>query len=148
MRNCESREEVDRVQRYMAGHPGVDVEEAKVMVLGRKAPRVPGENEIGPRERAAILMFADAIGLDPEGQWLEIRRQYAVAMDDPTHRHHQVAKSAASAVGGGGGARLDAPTPGGIKWPPHDLYYGSTEPFPDEQNVTTYPEPFTTRVPG
>jgi hypothetical protein len=149
MVECQSREDVDRVIKYMASHPGVDVDHATRAVLGPgRIARVPDESEIDPRQRAAMLMFADGLGLDPEGQWLEIKRQYAVALGDAAHKHHALAKAARSAMGGGGGADIYSPTVQGIRWPPHDLYYGSTEPFPAEQHVTVRPEPFTPRVPG
>jgi hypothetical protein len=148
MRECQSRADVDNVQRYMADHPGVDVEEAKLMVLGPgKIAPVPDEYAITPRERAAHYLFANLVGLDPEREWLETKRRFARALNDATHKDHQAALAARSATGGGGGAPLDTPTPGGVRWPPHPMYE-AVDKWPAEQHVTHRPEPFTTRVPG
>jgi hypothetical protein len=147
-RECQSREDVDQVIKFMASHPGVDVDQATARVLGpgRIAP-VKDEYAITPRERAAHYLFADLVGLDPEWEWLEVKRRFARALDDPTHKDHKAALAARSAMGGGGGAPLYEPTPGEIRWPPHPMYE-AVDKWPAEQHVTHRPEPFTTRVPG
>jgi hypothetical protein len=147
-RDCETREDVAAVQKYMASHPGVDVEEAKTHALGpgRIAP-VPDEYAITPRERAAHYLFANLVGLSAEDQWLEVKRRFARALADASHKDHQAALAARSATGGDGGAPLDTPTPGEIRWPPHPMYE-AVDKWPAEQHVTHRPEPFTPRVPG